>query len=131
MLSFATPEQYEARYGPFEDRGRLEVLLRDASAYIVGQGVRADGDEVHALNLERVACAVVHRSLNAGDLAGMQSYSESGVGYSATVTPFNPGEDFYLTKTERQTLGAMTCDFGAILPEIGRGGRHAPENARD
>ena len=130
MDAFATVEDYESRYGPVEDKGRLSVLLGDATAFILGQGVTVDpDDELQAANLERVCCAVVHRSQVAGDLAGVQQYSESGVGYSASVSPFNPGEDFYLTKPEKQTLGVLTCDFGAILPRIDRGCPHASQDA--
>lgn len=123
MEPFATYEDYAKRYGGVDDRERVETLLSDATAYIAAQpgfSLR-EADEVQAANLTRVACAVVHRSLSAGDLAGVQTYTQTGIGYSASVTPSNPGEDFYLNKAERKALGIGGFSFGAILPEIGRG----------
>lgn len=125
MEPFATVEQYEERYGDVGDREQVETLLGDASAFIAAQpGFRLlpsgeDGYELQQANLVRVTCAVVHRSLSAGDLAGLSSVSQGAGGYTATVNVYNPGEDFYLTKAERRTLGiggariGMTDPYGA------------------
>lgn len=119
MDSFATPEDYEARYGPFEDSARLATLLADASAFIQQQpGFTEPTTDVKTQNLTRVTCAVVYRSLSAGELAGLQSYSQGGVGYSASVTPYNPSGDFYLTKTEKKTLGLHGAQIGTVYAAI-------------
>lgn len=118
---FATVEDYENRYGEVDDRSRIETLLSDATAYISSQPGFAlrDGDEIQVANLTRVTCAVVHRSLSAGDFAGLSSVSQGAGGYTATVNVYNPGEDFYLTKAEKRTLGigggriGMTDPYGA------------------
>ena len=106
MEPFATVEDYEARYGEVSDEAQLETLLSDASAFIASQaGFSTPTSDVGTANLVRVTCAVVHRSLMAGSLAGIQSYSEGAVGYTASVTPYNPSGDFYLTAQEKKSLG--------------------------
>lgn len=106
MEPFATVDDYEARYGPVDDEKQLQTLLEDASAFIASQaGFAQPTTDVGKANLVRVTCAVVHRSLMAGSLAGIQSYSEGAVGYTASVTPYNPSGDFYLTAQERKSLG--------------------------
>ena len=106
MEPFATIDDYEARYGAVDDEKQLETLLEDASAFIASQaGFKQPDTDVGTANLVRVTCAIVHRSLMAGSLAGIQSYSEGAVGYSASVTPYNPSGDFYLTAQERKSLG--------------------------
>lgn len=129
MDSFATVKDYEDRYGDVEDTAQLGVLLSDASAYIAAQPGFEHADstdpryEVQWANLTRVTCSVVHRALSAGDLAGMSSYSEGGVGYTASVSVANPSEDFYLTKSDKAALGigagrvGSTWGFACPRPE--------------
>lgn len=129
MDSFATVQDYEDRYGDVEDTAQLGVLLSDASAYIAAQpgfrllGLDDDGYDLQQANLVRVTCSVVHRSLSAGDLAGLSSYSEGGVGYTASVSVANPSEDFYLTKSDKAALGigagrvGSTWGFACPRPE--------------
>ena len=118
MTPFATVDDYQARYGEVDDAKRLALLLDDATAFISSQPgfVRNPDDSTQVANLVRVACAVVHRSLSAGDLAGIQSYSEGAVGYTASVTPYNPSGDFYLTKAERRSLGISGGRVGMTDP---------------
>ena len=106
MEQFATVDDYEAIYGEVEDAGRVSTLLGYASAFIMGQsGFQLNPDDpVQEANLTRITCAVVNRSLSAGDLAGVSSYSETGIGYSANVNLSNPAGDFYLTSAERKTI---------------------------
>lgn len=120
MEAFATVEDYETRYGEVSDEQRLAVLLDDASAFIAslpGFETR-DDDPVFTANLTRVTCAVVNRAMLAGDMAGIQSYSETAVGISASVTPYNPSGDFYLTKAEKAALGITGSRIGTIPPVI-------------
>lgn len=123
MTPFATVEDYEARYGEVEDRDRVETLLGDATSFIEAQpGFRYDaGDFTQAANLTRICCAVVYRSLAAGDLAGLSSYSQGGVGYTASVNVYNPSGDYYLTSAEKRALGIHGSTVGTIGAAI-----HAP-----
>ena len=115
---FATVEEYEARYGEVDDSERVGTLLSDATAFISSQpgfALRED-DETQAANLTRVTCAVVHRSLLSGDLSGFSQISESAVGISASATVYNPGEDFYLTRADRVSLGLSGGRVGMTDP---------------
>ena len=122
MEQLATVFDYEARYGEAEDPERLSVLLEDATAFVMAQpGVSLPGDSdaccsVMRANLTRVICAVVHRALSAGELAGLSSVSQGASGYTATVSVANPGEDFYLTKADRQALGIGVGRIGQTRP---------------
>lgn len=122
MNAFATVSDYESRYGEVDDSEQVETLLGDASAFIAAQpGFRllpedCDGCALQQANLVRVACAVVHRSLLSGDLAGLNSYSEGGVGYTASVNVYNPSGDFYLTKAEMRALGVGGGRIGQTNP---------------
>jgi hypothetical protein len=122
MEPFATVEQYEARYGEVEDQQQVETLLGDASAFIAKQpgfsllGLDDDGYDLQQANLVRVTCAVVHRSLMSGDLSGFSQVSESAVGISASATVYNPGEDFYLTRADRVSLGLSGGRVGMTDP---------------
>lgn len=120
--SFAAVEDYEARYGEVEDRDRVETLLSDATAFISSQPGFSLSCGGVGQNLVRVTCAVVHRSLVAGDLSGLSQVSEGAVGYTASATVYNPGEDFYLTKADRRSIGlgggrvGMTDPYGVTEP---------------
>lgn len=118
MTQFATVNDYEAIYGEVEDAGRVSTLLGYASAFIMGQsGFQLNPDDlVQDANLRRITCALVHRSLSAGDFAGISSYSESGVGYSANVSISNPAGDFYLTSAERKLLCGSGGRIGQTYP---------------
>ena len=129
MEPFATVKDYEERYGDVDDPEQVETLLGDATAFIAAQpGFRPlpsdeDGYDLQQANLVRVTCAVVHRSLSAGDFAGLSSYSEGGVGYTASVSVSNPAGDFYLTKAEKQALGIGGGRVGQTWPySVGGGG---------
>lgn len=120
MTPFATVYDYIARYGDVDDEGRVATLLGDATAFVLAQGVEVDeGDETQEANLLRVTCAVVHRALSAGDLAGISSYSEGAVGYTASVSLANPSEDFYITAAEKAALGIGAGRVGTASPWVG------------
>lgn len=124
MEAFATVGDYEARYGDVEDAEQIDTLLDDATAFIASMpGFRLrEGDGLQRANLVRITCAVVHRSLSAGDLAGLQSYSQTAVDYSASVTPYNPSGDLYLTGTEKRALGIGGGRVGQTWPyDVERG----------
>ena len=110
-MAFAEVSDYEARYGEVDDAERVGVLLEDASAFVAAQpGFRLLGEDdgrhgLQQANLVRVVCAVVHRAQTVGGLAGIESYSQTAVDYSATVQPHNPSGDYYLTAAEKRALG--------------------------
>lgn len=120
MDAFATVEDYESRYGDVEDPERINQLLFDASVFIASQPgfLPRAGDELQAANLTRVTCAVVHRALSAGDWTGLTNLSQSGGGYSASVTVANPTENFYLTKADKQALGFAGVRVSSIRPGV-------------
>ena len=105
-----------------EDQQQVETLLGDASTFIAVQpgfsllGPDDAGYDLQQANLVRVTCAVVHRSLLSGDLSGFSQVSESAVGISASATVYNPGEDFYLTRADRVSLGLSGGRVGMTDP---------------
>lgn len=116
MTPFATVTDYEARYGDVPERGRLEVLLSDASVFIASQPgfPRRDGPPAEAL--AAVACALVHRKLLAGRYAGFSNVSQGAGGQTASVAVYNPSGDFYLTKQERRLLRLPSGRVGCTDP---------------
>lgn len=127
MEPFATVDDYEARYGDVDDPERIETLLGDASSFISslpGFAYR-EGDALQAANLVRITCAVVHRSLIAGDLAGVSSFSQTAGSYTVNVSPYNASGDYYLTKQEERALRIGAGRIGQTWPydvERGDGG---------
>lgn len=81
-----------------------EVLLEDASQFILD--VCPTAADVSAQTRRRVVCAVVRRSMGASEDTGVESYQQTAGPYAATWKPTNPHGDFYLTKLEKQALGA-------------------------
>lgn len=127
MEPFATVDDYEARYGDVDDPERIETLLGDASSFISSLPgfVYHEGDALQAANLVRITCAVVHRSLIAGDLAGVSSFSQTAGSYTVNVSPYNASGDYYLTKQEERALGIGAGRIGQTWPydvERGDGG---------
>lgn len=116
MEPFATVADYESRYGPVDDEARLSVLLGDATAFISAQPGFDAGGEDRAPILTAVTCGVVHRSLSAGQWAGLSAVSQGGDGYTASATVYNPAGDFFLTKQERRVLGIGGGRVGATDP---------------
>lgn len=117
MEAFATIRDYAERYGAPDDEGRLGALLADASAFIASHpGFSMREDEVFAANLVRITCAVVHRALSAGPLAGLSAASQGAGGQTASVTVYNPAGDLFLTKQEKRALGIGGARVGTTDP---------------
>lgn len=137
MASFATVEQYEARYGTVTDVDALQECLDDASALIAAsldaRGIGyADPSDEYADRLMRVCRQVAHRAMNAAPADGLAPYgvtqaSQSAGGYSLSYSFGNPYGDSFLTASEKRLLGlAGTYVYSVeprIAPRIGRGGR--------
>lgn len=113
MSTFATIEDYEARYGSVLDQDRVTTLLGDASNYLTALYFLEWGEEYKAgehilfdLNVCAVTCSIVSRVTNVP--AGMEGVSQASQGadsYSASYTFANPTGDIYITKSERERLG--------------------------
>ncbi|MCT1607160.1 phage Gp19/Gp15/Gp42 family protein [Nesterenkonia massiliensis] len=104
---FATVDELKERWPdlPPGAEDHATVLLKDASQFILD--VCPEAAQADPASRLRVACAVVRRSMTVPDhLAGLSSGQETTGGVSRSWTPSNPHGDFYLTKTERRSLGA-------------------------
>lgn len=102
---FATAQELKDRWPDFPPGAdaHAEVLLEDASQFILDIcPVAANANE---RSRRRVVCAVVKRSMSAGELAGLESAQQGAGPYQGTYRPANPHGDFYLTKAERTALG--------------------------
>lgn len=123
METFATVDQYEARYGEVEDEKRLELALSDASAFIESEmrhaGVAIDpSDEGQAQALTYVTCLLVNRVERSGAYAGLSNVSQGAGGYTASVSVYNPGGGFRLYTEERRMLGIGGARIGSVSPVI-------------
>lgn len=102
---FATVEELKARWPDFPVGGEPHagVLLEDASQFILD--ICPASANANERSRRRVVCAVVKRSMSAGELAGLESAQQGAGPYQGTYKPANPHGDFYLTKAERHSLG--------------------------
>lgn len=124
--TFATAEDYAARYGEPSDPARVEALLADASAILLTAyegrwGSYAEG--LHAAfdrSATAVACAMVSRALNVPEgMEGATQYSQTAGSYSASVTFANPTADLWLGKSDLRRLGLAGTRVGSIRPMVG------------
>ena len=101
-----------------------EVLLPEASAKlrIAAKKYHKDidaliaDDEDYLLAVKSVVVQAVTRALNSlsdSDPAVSQM-SQSGLGYTATMTYFNAGQSLYFLKSELRDLGLMNQTYGAL-----------------
>ena len=102
-----------------------EVLLTQASAKLrvqarkYGKDVDAmiadtDTGEDFALAVKSVIVNAVCRALDSATTAPLASESQSGLGYSATVTYAAPGQDLYFLRNELRDLGLRQQYYGTI-----------------
>lgn len=82
-----------------------ETLLEDASQFILD--VCPSAAHASESTRRRVVCAVVKRRMDSeqSDLAGLSSASVTTGPFGETRSPANPDGDFFLKKSERQSLG--------------------------
>lgn len=122
---FATVDDLKARWPDFPvgGEGHAEVLLEDASQYMLD--VLPSTALASESTRRRIVCAVVRRSMSAGD-AGVESSQFTSGPFSMSNKSTNPHGDFYLTKQEKKALGfGRQSVFGAQI--AGGGGlRHRP-----
>lgn len=129
MKSFAEVSDYVKRYGEVEDEARVEVLLQDATNYLLSLYREAFGEDYQDgkktqfdNNATAVTCAIVARSLNVPTgMEGITQTSQTAGSYSASYTFSNPSGDFYLTKADKSRLGlTIRAYIGSIPPLIGK-----------
>lgn len=112
METFATVEDYEARYGAPGDEERCRVLLSDASGQMLSEfeavyGTYEEGAcPAFDRNAAAVCCLLVNRVLSApAAMAGATQYSQGAGGYTASIAFGSAMGEMYLGKTVRETLG--------------------------
>lgn len=141
METFATIDDYIARYGEPADTERTTLLLQDASNMLLAAYEDVYGEyeqDKHATfdrNAPAVACLLVNRILTApADLLGATQYSQGVGGYSASVSYGSALGEMYLGKTDLKRLGLLRQAIGALKPhERGKhhGAHKKPDNTSD
>ncbi len=124
MATFATANDYIARYGEVADTDKLEVLLQDASNLLVAAFEEALGAPYQEglcvafdLNAAAVCCLIVNRVLTApAAVLGATSYSQSAGGYTASVSYGSALGEMYLGKSDRLRLGLSGQRIGVLHP---------------
>ena len=115
---FATLAELKARWPDFPAGAdaHATVLLEDASQFILDTVPSAEA--ANPATRRRIVCAVVKRSMEAStaDTAGFDSVQMGTGPFSYGGKVSNPSGDFYLTKQEKQALGAGAQKaFGAQI----------------
>lgn len=130
MASFATTEQYRAKYGTDLTDAELAVWLADASDIMAGEMDRAgvdysSPDEKLAARLVRICRDMVHRAVGDGTASAMSipfgatQASMAAGGYSESFTIGNPYGDLYIKAAERRDLGIGSGGFAVARPSYG------------
>lgn len=126
MEPFATVDNLQTRWKTLSDieKSRAEALLMDASVIVLTMcakhGVEIDsGDELQAMNLERIVCEMVKRAmLSPVDQAPLSQFSQTAGSYSESGTYVNPTGDLYMTAKDKQSLGIGRQRMFSIQPLI-------------
>lgn len=127
MEPYASVEEYEAAYGQEVDRGRLSVLLGDAtrriSAELEASGIDPSGmGEGYPERLSQVCRSMVHRCVDRHESAygsmpaGVSQFSQGAGDFSRSFTFANVYTEPKLTKDERRFLGIRASRVAFILP---------------
>lgn len=105
-MAYATVADVESRWHALTgaDASRCGALLDDASDMIDSTCPHAG--EASEATRRRVACAMVIRALQSGDMAGVTQASQTTGPFSQSWSYSNPSGDLYLTKAERSALGS-------------------------
>ena len=125
---FATVDDYAARYGAPGDEKRLEVLLQDASAYMLSAfeevyGAYEEGVcEAFDRGATSACCLLVNRVLSApAAMAGATQYSQGAGGYTASITYGSALGEMYMGKSVREMLGLNAQVMRSLHPSFGEG----------
>jgi hypothetical protein len=102
---FATVSDLEARWPdmPPGSREHAATLLDDASQFMVD--LVPSTVDARETTRRRIVCAVVRRSMEASQNAGMSQMNVNAGPFSFGGSPTNPHGDFYLTRNEKRALG--------------------------
>lgn len=131
MEAFATVEDLQLGWRALSEAELVvaeELLLRASaqlSAILANHCREVDpDDDVQAMNLKTVACNMVRRSMNAGgSYDGASSVSQTVGSTVASVQWANPDGAFYLSRSDKESLGiagvgklgwAPTVDWGDV-----------------
>ena len=118
MRTYATVEDYAARYGEPSDATKLEQCLADASRLIdaVLENHGREACRVDRSKLMQVCRNVANRTM--GDEAplpaGVSQYTMTATPYSESMTFANPNLDAYLTKQEKALLGIGRARLASV-----------------
>lgn len=125
MTPFASVDDLELRYRVLDEseKRRAFTLLDDASSFLeaefvyCGKEIDPD-DELLAVNLKVVCCAMVKRILANGTDADIRQSSITAGSFTEQRTYSNPTGDLYLRDQERRLLGIpkRKMRMGFIMP---------------
>lgn len=121
--SFATLEDYEARYGSVSETEQqlIRSRLLDATGLILAElpAYQAGSDEVFDLNVVAVCCEIVRRSILASQFEGVSQASQTAGSYNASMTFSNPDNALYLSSSNKERLGLNECFIGTTEMVVG------------
>lgn len=112
MEAFAQVDDLQCRWRTLtpSELDKAAVLLEDAAAFlaaefkICGKEIDPD-DEILAINLKVVSCAMVKRIMANNFDSDITQTSITAGSFSEQMTFANPTGDFYLREQERRLLG--------------------------
>lgn len=110
-----TAQQQEAAEVLIEQASaKLRVMARNYHKDIDTMIADETGGADFALSVKAVIVNAVCRALDSANSAPVSSESQSGLGYSASVTYAAPGQDLYFLRNELRDLGLRQQYYGAI-----------------
>lgn len=123
MEPFATPAQYESRYGDADDPDALAEVLMDATRLVASALDRAgiayaDPSDEFSDRLMQACRSMAHRAIG-GDSEvpiGATQFSEGAGSYTQSFTLGNPYSELYISKAERRLLGLDGARMGFCAP---------------
>ena len=126
--TYATVQDIQTLIRPLTtaEQDKAESLLPIASAKLritaseygcnIDQMIAADGD--HGLAVKEIVCKAVVRALDASAQTAPASVvsqeSQSGLGYTASMTYLNAGQSLYYLRNELKDLGILRQRYGAL-----------------
>ena len=118
-MSFASIDDYEAKYGSVGDESVLQAWLDDATVHLTAllRGTIDPEDEDQAGLLRTVCRDMAHRAYaSVAPGYGVTSYSQGANGFSESMSYANATGDLYLTKAEKALLGIGNQQIGWYDP---------------
>lgn len=126
--TYATVQDIQTLIRPLTtaEQDKAESLLPIASAKLritaseygcnIDQMIAADED--HGLAVKEIVCKAVVRALDASAQTAPASVvsqeSQSGLGYTASMTYLNAGQSLYYLRNELKDLGILRQRYGAL-----------------